>query len=187
MFLVVGLGNPDIKYLKTMHNMGFMAIDMLAYKLNVEFNKKAFKGIVAETYVGGEKVVLLKPLTYMNLSGDSVREAVDFYKIPMEKLIVLYDDLDLPIGSLRVRPKGSSGTHNGMRDIVKKVNSENFARIRIGTKPKNNDIPIIDYVLSNMKKEDEPTFKTVLTKSCDATLEMLHGKTVEEVMCKFNG
>ncbi|MBR2377126.1 MAG: aminoacyl-tRNA hydrolase [Clostridia bacterium] len=187
MYLVVGLGNPDVKYLKTMHNMGFMAVDILADKLGVEFNKKAFKGVVAETFIGGEKAILLKPYTYMNLSGDSVIEALNFYKIPLEKMLVIYDDLDIEIGSIRIREKGSAGTHNGMRDIVKKVSSENFARVRVGIKPNNDSRGIIDYVLSDIKKADEKTFKEVLTKAAEAGECFIKGNSLEEIMRKYNG
>lgn len=187
MYLIVGLGNPDAKYLKTMHNMGFMAIDILANKLGVEFNKKGFKGVYAMTTIGGEKVILLKPLTYMNLSGDSVQEALSFYKIPRKNLLVLYDDLDINIGSIRIRAKGSAGTHNGMRDIVSKIGGEDFPRVRIGTKPINDSRGIIDYVLSDIKKEDEEVFKKVLTKSADAGYDFASGKSLEEIMCKYNG
>lgn len=187
MYLVVGLGNPDVKYLKTMHNMGFMAVDILADKLSVQFNKKAFKGVVAETFVNGEKVVILKPHTYMNLSGDSVIEALTFYKIPLEKMLVIYDDLDIEIGAIRIREKGSAGTHNGMRDIVKKISSENFARVRVGIKPRNDSRQIIDYVLSDIKKDDEATFKEVLSKSAEVAEAFIKGKSLEEIMRKYNG
>lgn len=187
MYLIVGLGNPDLKYLKTMHNMGFMAIDVLASNLNLTFNKKGFKGVYCLTTINGEKVILLKPTTYMNLSGDSVLEAMSFYKIPPENVLVTYDDLDIEIGSIRVREKGSSGTHNGMRDIVKKINSQDFPRIRIGIKPKNDSREIVDYVLSDIKKEDEETFKIVLKASADAMNMFANGKNLDEIMRKYNG
>ena len=187
MYLIVGLGNPDVKYLKTMHNMGFMAIDMLADKLGVDFNKKGFKGVYAMTTVKGEKVILLKPMTYMNLSGSSVQEALAFYKIPRSNLLVIYDDLDINIGSLRIRGKGSSGTHNGMRDIVNKIGGEDFPRIRVGIKPENDSRGIVDYVLSDIKKDDEATFKSVLKKASDACYDYINGKNIEDIMCKYNG
>lgn len=187
MYLIVGLGNPDVKYLKTMHNMGFMGIDMLANKLGVDFNKKGFKGVYTLVNVGGERVMLLKPHTYMNLSGDSVLEVLSFYKIPLENMLVIYDDLDIDIGSLRIRAKGSSGTHNGMRDIVKKVGGDSFNRIRIGIKPKLDSRDIVDYVLSDIKKEDEPTFKEVLKSVAEASYMFCNGKSIDEIMRKFNG
>lgn len=187
MYLVVGLGNPDKKYQKNVHNLGFMAIDVIANKLGVLFNKKAFKGLVADFNYKNQKVILLKPQTYMNLSGDSVREALAFYKIPTENLIVLYDDLDIPVGSIRIRQRGSAGTHNGMRDIVLKISSQNFPRIRIGSKPKDGYEDIIDYVLSDVKKQDEEVYSQVLSRSADAVIEILNGQAVENVMNKFNG
>ena len=187
MYLVVGLGNPGAKYLKNMHNMGFMAIDILASNLGLEFNKKGFKGVYSLSDINGEKVMLLKPQTYMNLSGDSVIEAVNFYKIPLSNVIVVYDDLDIEIGSIRIREKGSAGTHNGMRDIVKKLGADNFPRIRVGTKPNNDSREIIDYVLSDIKKQDESIFKEVL-KAASNSLEMfIKGKSLEEIMRKYNG
>ena len=187
MYLVVGLGNPDNKYLKTMHNMGFMSVDALASNMGFEFNKKGFKGIYSQITVKGEKVIVLKPQTYMNLSGDSVQEIVSYYKIPIENIIVVYDDLDIEIGSLRIREKGSSGTHNGMRDLVRKLGTENFARIRVGIKPNNDSRAIIDYVLSDMKKEDEEIFSKVLQKSAEALKMFIEGKKLDEIMRKYNG
>ncbi len=187
MYLVVGLGNPGAKYLKNMHNMGFMAIDILANNLGLEFNKKGFKGVYSIFDINGEKVMLLKPHTYMNLSGDSVLEAVNFYKIPSEKIIVVYDDLDIEIGSLRIRERGSAGTHNGMRDIVKKLNTDNFPRVRVGTKPNEDNRGIIDYVLSDIKKQDESVFKLVLKAASDSLEMFIKGKSLEEIMRKYNG
>ncbi|MBO5926619.1 MAG: aminoacyl-tRNA hydrolase [Clostridia bacterium] len=187
MYLVVGLGNPDLKYLKNMHNMGFMAIDILADKLGVSFNKKAFKGVVAQTTVKGEKVLLLKPHTYMNLSGDSVLEAINFYKIPIENVLVIYDDLDIDIGALRIREKGSAGTHNGMRDIVNKIGGDGFPRIRIGIKPENDSRDIVNYVLSNVKSEDEKIFKEVLVKASESAEAFISGKSLDEIMRRYNG
>lgn len=186
MYLIVGLGNPDNKYLKTMHNLGFMAIDVLAEKLGVELNKKAFKGVYAQTTVNGEKVVLLKPLTYMNLSGDCISQVLSYFKIPTQNMVVIYDDLDIKIGSLRIRQKGSAGTHNGMRDIVSKISSQDFPRIRIGSKPVDFKGDIIDYVLSNVKKEDEEIFKIVLKNASEAALSLASGQSVENVMNKYN-
>ena len=186
MYLVVGLGNTDNKYLKTMHNMGFMAIDLIAQNLGVEFNKKALKGTFVQTQIGGEKVILLKPLTYMNLSGDCVQEFLNYYKISPQKLIVIYDDIDIGIGSVRIRKKGSAGTHNGMRDIVNKINSQDFMRIRIGIKPTEFKGDLIDYVLSNMNKEDEITFKNVFNNVCEAVKMLVSNKPIDEVMNKFS-
>lgn len=182
MKVIVGLGNPDKKYAKTLHNIGFMAIDRLAEKLGVDFNKKAFKGVVAEYRKGGEKFILLKPSTYMNLSGDSVREALDFYKLTPNDIIVIYDDLDLNVGSLRIREKGSAGTHNGMRDIVNKLNSTEFIRFRIGTKPIGGYEDIINFVLSNIRKEDEKSFEEVFNKVVYGIISLINGDGIDKVM-----
>ena len=173
MKLVVGLGNPGLKYLKNLHNLGFMAVEMLAEKHGVSFNKKGFKGDYAVANVDGEKVILLKPQTYMNLSGESVVPMLNFYKIPVENLIVIYDDLDVNIGS--------------MRNIVSLLGSQNFPRIRIGTKPENDGRGIIDYVLSDVKKEDQERFDLALEKSANSAIMIVKGQTIDNVMNKYNG
>ena len=132
MYLVVGLGNPDRKYLNTFHNVGFMCVDLLADKLGETFTKNECKAMTLHTRINGHKVIVAKPLTYMNLSGESVLELVNKYKIEIEKLIVVYDDVDLPMGTVRIRKGGSAGTHNGMRNIVKLLDNTGFARIRLG-------------------------------------------------------
>ncbi len=185
MKLVVGLGNPGIKYLKNLHNIGFMAVELLAEKHGVEFNKKGFKGIYGEKNIGGEKIIFLKPQTFMNLSGDCVQELSAFYKIQPKDIIVLYDDLDIAIGYIRIRANGSAGTHNGMRSIVGRLSSTDFPRIRIGTKPEVN-YEIIDYVLSDIRKEDEPRFRQSINVAVEACDAFIHGVKIDEIMCKFN-
>ncbi len=187
MYLVVGLGNPDKKYKNNLHNLGFTAVDMLADKLGVKIDKKGYKGEYAITSVSGEKVMLLKPQTYMNLSGESVESALSFYKIPLENLIVIYDDLDVDIGKIRIRKSGSAGTHNGMRNVVLHVNGTNFPRIRIGCKPVDFKGDIIDYVLSNVKSEDKPLFDGAIDRASSAVLEFLKGTSLDVVMNRFNG
>ncbi len=132
MHIIVGLGNPGKKYEHTRHNMGFLALDLLAEKLGVKVDKLKFEALTGEGRIDGKKVLLMKPQTYMNLSGESVREAMSFYKEPIENLIVIYDDIDLPEGNLRIRPSGSSGTHNGMRNIIFLLGEDGFPRIRVG-------------------------------------------------------
>jgi PTH1 family peptidyl-tRNA hydrolase len=187
MYVVVGLGNPDKKYLNTLHNVGFMAVDKIAEKLNANFDKKGFKGVYSQVTVGGEKVILLKPLTYMNLSGESVTAVMNFYKLQPQNLIVIYDDLDINIGSLRIRKNGSAGTHNGMRNIVSLLGSGEFTRMRIGTKPENDSRSIIDYVLSDIKPADKDRFNKVIDKTANAVISLLEGSTIDVVMNKFNG
>ena len=186
MKLIVGLGNPGLKYLKNLHNLGFMAVELLAEKYGVDFNKKAFKGIYGEKNINGEKVVFLKPQTYMNLSGESVQAVAAFYKIKVEDILVIYDDLDIAIGYVRIRANGSAGTHNGMRSIVSCLNSTAFPRVRIGTKPEVN-YEIVDYVLSDIRKEDEPRFRQAIAVAVDASDAFIRGNTIDQVMCKFNG
>jgi PTH1 family peptidyl-tRNA hydrolase len=187
MFLVVGLGNPDAKYKNNVHNLGFMGIDALAEKLGVSFDKKGHKGVYAIASVGKEKAVLLKPHTYMNLSGESVQSIASFYKIPDENILVIYDDLDIEIGSIRIRAKGSAGTHNGMKSVVNMLGSTLFPRIRIGAKPIDFKGDIIDYVLSNLKPEQKPFNDGAINKAADAALSFIKGEKIDIVMNKFNG
>lgn len=163
-----------------------MAVELLAEKNGVSFNKKGFKGEYGEKNIDGEKVIFLKPQTFMNLSGESVAAVASFYKIPTENIIIIYDDIDIAIGSMRLRPSGSAGTHNGMRSIVQCLGSQNFPRIRIGTKPEG-EYDIINYVLSDVKKDDEPRFKVSVNKAVDAADMLIRGAAVDSVMCKFNG
>ena len=187
MFLVVGLGNPDKKYKNNVHNLGFTAIDKVAEKLGVQFDKKGYKGEYALTNVAGEKVMLLKPQTYMNLSGESVSQAVSFFKIPLDNVLVIYDDLDVELGKIRIRKSGSAGTHNGMKNIVLHLGNTNFPRIRIGCKPTNFKGDIIDYVLSNVTSEDKPYIDEAINKASNATVEFLKGEKFDVVMNRFNG
>lgn len=185
MYLIVGLGNPGDKYKKTFHNVGFLAVEDLAIMVKATFDKLKCKALIAETRIGTEKVIIAKPQTFMNLSGDSVREIIDFYKIPTENVLVIYDDVDIEKGSLRLREKGSAGTHNGMRDIVNKI-GEDFKRIRIGTHDKESQMQLYDYVLSNIKKEDYPLFTEVIQNSAKASLDWVSGDSFEAVMRKYN-
>ena len=187
MKVIAGLGNPDKKYARTMHNMGFMAVDRLAEKLNIDFDKKGFKGVYAEYNRGGEKFIIIKPQTYMNLSGECVREVLNFYKLSPEDLIVVYDDLDINIGSVRIRQKGSAGTHNGMRNIVLNLQSTDFLRIRVGTKPERAGTDIIDYVLSNVPKSEEEKFASAIDRASDALKDYIFGKSADEIMRTYNG
>jgi len=188
MKLIVGLGNPDKEYANTFHNLGFMCVDNGAKKLGVEFNKTKCKAMIAETKVKGEKIILAKPLTYMNLSGESVREILAFYKIDVKDLIVFYDDYDIMEGTLRVRESGSAGTHNGMRNIIKEINSENFARFRVGFKPKENtQIPLINLVLSGITKEKTSIFEKAINLAGDAVVDFCNGESISTIMQKYNG
>lgn len=188
MKLIVGLGNPDAQYKNTFHNLGFMCIDKIAEALSVSFTKEKCRAILAETRIGTEKVILAKPQTYMNLSGESVRELVSFYKIDLSDLLVIYDDFDLNKGFLRIRENGSAGTHNGMRNIVALLGNSNFARIRIGFKPEGEfKIPLINYVLSGISEQDKPVYENVLDCASKAGVDFANGKTIQQIMQKYNG
>ncbi len=188
MKLIVGLGNPDKEYKNTFHNLGFMAVDAVADKLGFSFSKQKCRAELAEGRVGVEKVILAKPLTYMNLSGESVRELLSFYKISAKDLLVIYDDYDLYKGVIRIRENGSSGTHNGMRNIIKEIGVSDFPRIRIGFKPTENlQIPLINFVLSGIKQEDKPIFEKAINVASDAGAEFAKGVEIQKIMARFNG
>lgn len=188
MYLIVGLGNPDLKYLTTYHNLGFMALDKFASDNGLEISLKEKKSLVCKTVINGEKVILAKPLTYMNLSGEAVVELVNYYKIPISNVLVVYDDLDIPKASVRIRKNGSAGTHNGMRNIVKMLNTTDFPRIRIGSKMDENcPIPIIDYVLSEIDKNSLPLYKQAFEKVSKAVYDFISGKKLDKIMGEYNG
>ena len=179
MIAVVGLGNPGKNYEKTIHNLGFMALDFFAENNNFNFTKSKYFGRVAEGVIDGEKVILLKPETFMNLSGKSVEDLVHSLKLDLSNLLVIYDDIDLDIASIRVRSKGSAGTHNGMRDIVQKL-GENFARIRIGAgRPEHGDLA--NYVLSNISKENLIEYQKTYQKVEKIIKYFISKKSVEGI------
>ncbi|MBR2023456.1 MAG: aminoacyl-tRNA hydrolase [Clostridia bacterium] len=186
MYLIVGLGNPDKQYEKTFHNMGYIAVGDTAELLGVKFKKKECEASVAEAFIGGEKVIIARPLTYMNNSGRAVKQLMAKYKITEDKLIVVYDDYDLPKGKVRIRAGGSAGTHNGMRSVIAETGLKNFARIRIGIRDEEVNIPIINYVLAEIRKEDYELFATACQKAGEATVAFARGEGIEKVMCKFN-
>lgn len=185
MKLIVGLGNPDAKYAHTYHNLGFMAVDRIAEALGVEIRKKKCLAKIAEASVGGEKVILAQPQTYMNLSGKSVAELMRYYRVKCSELAVIYDDFDLPKGALRIRKEGSAGTHNGMRDIVYELDSTEFARIRIGFRS-DDPAPLIDRVLSPISAEDRPLFDRAIGQAADAALAFAAGESWDAIMQKYN-
>ena len=186
MYLIVGLGNPEKKYEKTFHNMGFIAVGDAAERLGAKFKKKECEASVAEAFINGEKVILARPLTYMNNSGRAVKQLMSKYKIAEENLLVIYDDYDLPKGKVRIRAGGSAGTHNGMRSIIGETGLKNFPRIRVGIRDEEVNIPIINYVLAEVKKEDYELFGAACQKAGEATAEFVKGLDIEKVMCKYN-
>ena len=185
-YLVVGLGNPGKKYEFTRHNAGFLCLEALAQKLDVKINRIRFKSLTCDVKINGHRCLLIKPQTFMNESGQAVREAADFYKIPVEKIIVVSDDAALPCGSLRIRRSGSDGVQKGLRSIICHLNSDGFPRIKlgIGAKP-HPDMDITDWVLSAFKKEDLVLLRATVDKACDALELMVDGNT-EKAMALFN-
>ncbi|MBU5332693.1 aminoacyl-tRNA hydrolase [Anaerocolumna aminovalerica] len=173
MYIIIGLGNPDQRYTATRHNIGFDAITQIADDYNIPLDFKKHKAICGKGYVGGEKVVLAQPQTFMNLSGESVRELVDFYKVSNEEIIVIYDDISLEVGQLRLRSKGSAGGHNGIKNIISHLGTEEFARIKIGVGDKPKDWDLADYVLSRFPKEEEPVIREALKRSSEAVKSII--------------
>ena len=184
MYLIVGLGNPGLSYKKTRHNAGFQALDALAERFDIRVKTKGFSALYGEGRIENERVILAKPQTYMNLSGDAVQQLLHFYKLEPERLIVLYDDIDLPLGSMRIRANGSAGSHNGMRSILACVHSENFARIRIGV-GKDESVLLRDYVLKRPSKEEQKTLDEVFEHAADAAALIVSGNIAEAQM-KYN-
>jgi PTH1 family peptidyl-tRNA hydrolase len=187
MFIIVGLGNPEEKYFKTFHNMGYMAVGDVAEQLGVKFKKKECEAVTAEANVNGEKVILARPVTYMNNSGRAVKQLLAKYKATPQELVVLYDDYDIPKGKIRIRPNGSAGTHNGMRSIIAEIGTGEFRRIRIGIHDDSVNIPIINYVLANVKEEDYELFISACNKAASAAIALAKGEKTELVMTAFNG
>ncbi|MCC5911231.1 MAG: aminoacyl-tRNA hydrolase [Clostridiaceae bacterium] len=185
MFVIVGLGNPGKKFDETRHNVGFETIDLLAQRNNIKVNKLKHKALYGEGFWGGEKVLLVKPQTFMNLSGESVRDIMTFYKVEMENLIVIYDDIDIDVGTLRIRQKGSAGSHNGMRSIIYQLQSDLFPRIRIGVgRPEFGDLA--NYVLGRFPKEEVATMQEVVERAAKAT-ESIVKDGVDKAMNLYNG
>ncbi|MDD3839003.1 MAG: aminoacyl-tRNA hydrolase [Clostridia bacterium] len=186
MYLIVGLGNPGTKYQDTRHNIGFKAIDILARRYNININKIKFKGVIGEGFIQGKKVILLKPQTYMNNSGQSLYDACNWYDIDCRNLIVIYDDIDLEVGKIRIRPKGSAGTHNGMRSIIYCMQNQDFARVRIGIgRPINDNIDLAHFVLSKFNKDELESIGESLIDACDA-VEVILTEGIDTAMNRYN-
>ena len=172
MKLIVGLGNPGKEYAGTRHNCGFMVIDRLASKLNVDVDQNKFKGLYAKVKYHGEDIILLKPQTYMNLSGESVNAVMNFFKIDKDDLLVIYDDLDMPVGKLRLRKTGSAGGHNGIKNIIAHLNSQDFKRIRVGI-DRHKYMNVADYVLSRFSKVESAAIEQGIENAANAVLDYL--------------
>lgn len=184
MYIIVGLGNPGKQYEQTRHNMGFITIDRLAEKHQINVTKLKCKALVGEGYFGTKKVMLVKPQTFMNLSGQSVREIVNYYKEDLEHLLVVYDDIDLKPGVLRIRAKGSAGTHNGMRSIIYDLQEDGFPRIRLGI-GNNPQIPLDKFVLGGFTKEEKPLLEDAVDKAVQA-IECYVAEGINAAMNAYN-
>jgi len=186
-YLIAGLGNPESRYDRTRHNVGFRAIDALSKRLEIKVNRFKWKAIYGQGKLGPHKVILIKPQTYMNLSGEAVREAAQFWKIPPERVIVIFDDVSLPVGKLRVRPKGSAGGHNGIKSIIACLGSDAFPRVKVGVgeKPRP-EMDLADWVLSTFSAQEEKELGPALERAAEAA-EMLINRGAEKTMNQFNG
>ena len=185
-FIIAGLGNPGTKYEDTRHNCGFMAAEILAEKCGVQLKKLRFKSLTAEAGIAGRRCLLMKPTTFMNNSGDAVEEAAAFYKIPPENILIIYDDISLDVGKLRIRAKGSDGGHNGMKSVILRLNTDKFPRIRVGVgKKPHPDYDLADWVLSRFTKQEGELLMPALTGAAEAAKLIAEGK-IEEAMNKYN-
>ena len=185
-FLIAGLGNPGREYELTRHNAGFLAVDALCEKHGITLGKAKYKALLGEGNVGGVRVLVAKPQTFMNNSGEAVRDIAAFYKIPPERTLVIFDDISLPVGRIRIRAKGSDGGHNGMKNIIYLSGSDLFPRIKIGVGEKPHpDYDLKDWVLSRFKKDEEEPLKTALSNAVGAVEYVVRGNTAE-AMNKFN-
>lgn len=185
MYLIVGLGNPTREYQATRHNIGWDAITRLSDDNNIALNKKGYKAIYGTGYIGGEKVILAQPTTYMNLSGESVRAFSDYYQISEENIIIIYDDISLEPGQLRIRTKGSAGGHNGIKSIISHLGTMEFPRIKIGVGEKPEGYDLADYVLGHFSKEEEPVMREALKNASDAVRVMIE-QDISHAMNLYN-
>lgn len=186
MKLIVGLGNPGKKYEKTRHNIGFLVVGELLHRYNAKLDKNKFKGDYTQEVIDGQKVLFLQPQTFMNLSGNAVRPLMEYYDIKPENVLIIYDDLDLPTGKIRLRAKGGHGGHNGMRSLIEHLGTKEFNRIRFGVGRPTNAMPIVDYVLRDFAKSEIETIHTSIAASADACEDWIKGKAFLEVMNDYN-
>lgn len=186
MYVIVGLGNPGKQYDKTRHNVGFEVIDILAKEYGISVTKIKHKALIGEGRIGAEKVLLVKPQTYMNLSGETLIDIYKYYKVDMENIIVIYDDIDLDVGKIRIRKKGSGGTHNGMRSIIKCLGSTDFPRVRVGVSKPMPGQDLADFVLSRFRKEESENLAQGLEKSYRA-VDTIIRENIDTAMNKYNG
>ena len=185
MYLIVGLGNPEEEYSNTRHNMGFDVINKLAEENNININKNKFQGLYGKGKINEEEVILLKPQTYMNLSGECLQQVLKFYKISINDLIVIYDDIDIMPGKIKIRKKGGPGNHNGMKSVIKSINTENFVRIRVGIGTPKNNQDLISYVIGKIPKEDIEELEKGKEEAKEAVDEIIING-IDKAMNKFN-
>ena len=186
MYIIVGLGNPERKYDNTRHNAGFIAIDRIADKYGIDILENRFKSLIGKGVIDGEKVVLMKPLTYMNLSGEAIRAAVDYFKVdPETQVCVIYDDTSMDVGRLRIRKKGSAGGHNGIKSIIAHLNTDVFVRVKIGIGEKPPKYDLADYVLGHFTDDERKKIDETSDKVAEAILPLIHGEP-DEAMNLFN-
>ena len=185
MFLIVGLGNPEEKYSNTRHNMGFDVINQLSKECDIKVSKSKFDAFYGMGEINGKKIILVKPQTYMNLSGESVIKFKKFYKISNKNIIVIYDDIDLKLGDIRLKAKGSSGSHNGMKSVVENLNTEEFIRIRVGIGSPDNKEDIINYVIGQIPKREREILDQSILKAKNSVIEILDNG-IDIAMNKFN-
>lgn len=185
MYIIIGLGNPSAKYQATRHNIGFDAITGLSDEYKIPLDFKKHKAICGKGIIAGQKVILAQPQTYMNLSGESVRELVDFYKVSMNEIIIIYDDISLEPGQLRIRPKGSAGGHNGIKSIIAHLGTDEFPRIKIGVGEKPRGWDLADYVLSRFKDEEQEMVRDAMKRTTKAC-ELIITDSVSAAMNEYN-
>ena len=186
MFIIAGLGNPTLQYEGTRHNVGFDVIDMLADRYNISVDGRKGRALIGKGMIGGQKVLLVKPQTYMNLSGESVRALMDYYKLTTDEIVIIYDDISMPVGQVRIRPKGSAGGHNGIKSIIAHLGTQEFPRVRIGVGEKPARMDLADYVLGHFPKEEAETMTTAFKDGAAAVVDMMT-EGVEAAMNHFNG
>lgn len=186
MYLIVGLGNPGTEYAATRHNIGFDMVTYLSDRYNIPVRSRENKAIVGKGMIGGQKVMLAQPQTYMNLSGESVRALLDYYKMDIDELIIIYDDISLPVGQIRVRPKGSAGGHNGIKNIIQHLQTEEFVRIRIGVGAKPEGGDLVKHVLGRFSREEDGMIRDVFALAEEALEALLDGD-VAAAMNRVNG
>lgn len=186
MLVIVGLGNPDDKYQGTRHNVGFDVIDLLAEKYNIAVDAKKHRAYIGKGIIGGQKVILAKPQTYMNLSGESVRSLVEYYKVdPETELLIIFDDISLDVGQLRIRKKGSAGGHNGIKNIIANLGTSVFQRIKVGVGEKPKGYDLADYVLGRFSKEERELIKEGFECAAEAVAMITAGE-IDQAMNKYN-